>query len=39
MKVKKIMKAFGMSDGTINYRAGEISNVLKADGLQKEGRN
>ena len=38
-KQKKILKAFGMSDGTINYQAGEISNVLKAAGLRNEGRN
>lgn len=38
-KQKKILKAFGMSDGTINYQAGEISNVLKTAGLRNEGRN
>lgn len=38
-KQKKILKAFGMSDGTINYQAGEISNVLKTVGLRNEGRN
>lgn len=38
-KQKKILKAFGMSDGTINYQADEISNVLKTAGLRNEGRN
>lgn len=32
-KQKKILKAFGMSEGSINYRAGEISNTLRKAGL------
>ena len=35
---KKILKAFGMNEGNITYRAGEISNTLRESGLQKERR-
>lgn len=35
-KQKKILKAFGMNEGTITYRAGEISNTLREASLQKE---
>ena len=37
-KQKKILKAFGMNEGNITYRAGEISNTLRESGLQKERR-
>ena len=37
-KQKKILKAFGMTEGNITYRAGEISNTLKESSLQKERR-
>ena len=37
-KQKKILKAFGMSEGNITYRAGEISNTLRESSLQKERR-
>lgn len=33
---KKILKAFGLSDGTITYRAREISNILKEASLYNE---
>ena len=35
-KQKKILKAFGMSEGSITYRAGEISNTLREASLQNE---
>lgn len=35
-KQKKILKAFGMSERSINYQAEEISNTLRKAGLQKE---
>lgn len=35
-KQKKILKAFGMSEGSITYRAGEISNTLRESSLQNE---
>lgn len=35
-KQKKILKAFGMTEGSIIYRSGEISNTLKDAGVQKE---
>ena len=35
-KQKKILKAFGMNEGNITYRAGEISNTLKKSNIQKE---
>lgn len=35
-KQKKILKAFGMSEGSITHRAGEISNTLREANLQKE---
>lgn len=34
-KQKKILKAFGMNEGNITYRAGEISNTLKKSNIQK----
>lgn len=37
-KQKKILKAFGMNEGNITYRAGEISNTLRESSLQKERR-
>ena len=37
-KQKKILKAFGMNEGNITYRAGEISNTLKKSNIQKERR-
>lgn len=37
-KQKKILKAFGMSEGNITYRVGEISNTLKKSNIQKERR-
>ena len=37
-KQKKILKAFGMNEGNITYRAGEISNILKKSNIQKERR-
>ena len=37
-KQKKNLKAFGMNEGNITYRAGEISNTLKKSNLQKERR-
>ena len=37
-KQKKILKAFGMNEGNITYRAGEISNTIRESGLQKERR-
>ena len=35
-KQKKILKAFGMSEGTITCRAGEISNTFREASLQNE---
>ena len=35
-KQKKILKAFGMNEGNITYRVGEISNTLKKSNIQKE---
>lgn len=35
-KQKKILKAFGMSEGSITYRAREISNTLRETSLQNE---
>ncbi len=35
-KQKKILKAFGMSESSITYRAGEISNILKNASFQNE---
>ena len=35
-KQKKILEAFGMNEGNITYRAGEISNTLKKSNIQKE---
>ena len=37
-KQKKILEAFGMNEGNITYRAGEISNTLKKSNIQKERR-
>ena len=37
-KEKKILEAFGMNEGNITYRAGEISNTLKKSNIQKERR-
>ena len=37
-KQKKILEAFGMNEGSITYRAGEISNTLKKSNIQKERR-
>jgi hypothetical protein len=35
-KQKKILKVFGMNEGTITYQAGEISNTLRDASLLKE---
>ncbi len=35
-KQKEILKAFGMSESSITYRAGEISNILKNASFQNE---
>lgn len=35
-KQKKILKAFGLSEGSIIYQAGEISNTLREANIQKE---
>lgn len=35
-KQKKILKAFGMNEGTITYQAGEISRILKGVRAEKE---
>ena len=34
-KQKKILKAFGMNEGNITYRAGEISNTLRESVMQE----
>jgi hypothetical protein len=35
-KQKKILKVFGMNEGSIIYQAGEISNILRDASLLKE---
>ena len=37
-KQKKILKAFGMNEGNITYRSGEVSNTLKKSNIHKERR-
>ena len=37
-KQKKILKAFGMNEGNITYRAGEISNTLRRFERRKNQR-
>lgn len=33
VKLPQILKAFGMNEGNITYRAGEISNTLKKSNI------